>query len=96
MDYELRVIVEKVSASSQEVAQHDTLKVYDIKAPVSILDLGLCHEEQISILETVQNSLLASQSKLIDTDHDDCPRGGPKLHKREFAKSKFHAVFTDY
>lgn len=33
----------KVSVSSEEVVQHDTLKVYDIKAPGSILgsDLGM-------------------------------------------------------
>jgi len=35
VDYELRVIVEKVSVTSQEVVQRDTLKVYDIKAPTS-------------------------------------------------------------
>ncbi len=46
MDYELRVVVEKVAVSSQEVVQRDTLKVYDIEAPESILDLGLRHEEK--------------------------------------------------
>lgn len=96
MDYELRVIVEKVSVSSQEVVQRDTLKVYDIEAPTSILELGLRHEEQISLLEKVQNSLLAAQSKLIDTGYKECPRCGHKLHKRGFAKSQFHAVFTDH
>ena len=29
MDYELRVIVEKVAVSSQQVVKRDTLKVYD-------------------------------------------------------------------
>ena len=37
MDYELRIVVEKVSVSSQEVIKRDTLKVYDVKAPTSIL-----------------------------------------------------------
>ena len=72
MDYELRVIVEKVSVSSQEIVQRDTLKVYDIEAPTSILELGLRHEEQISLLEKVQNSVLAAQSKLIDTGYNQC------------------------
>jgi hypothetical protein len=40
MDYELRIIVEKVSVTSQEVVQRDTLKVYDVKAPTSIIELG--------------------------------------------------------
>ena len=96
MDYELRVIVEKVSISTQEVVQRDTLKVYDVKAPASILALGLRHEEQISLLEKVQNSVLAAQSKLIDPGYDVCPNCGSKLNKRGFAKSKFHAVFSDH
>lgn len=45
MDYELRVVVEKVAVSSQEVVKRDTLKVYDVKSPESILDLSLRHEE---------------------------------------------------
>lgn len=96
MDYELRVIVEKVSVTSQEVIQRDTLKVYDVNAPESILDLGLRHEEQISLLEKVLNSVLAAQSKLIDPGYDLCPKCGYKLNKRGFSKSAFHTVFTDH
>ncbi len=96
MDYELRVVVEKVAVSSQEVVKRDTLKVYDIKEPESILDLGLRHEEQISLLEKVQNSILAAQSKRIDPGYDRCPKCGGKLKKRGFTKSKFQAVFTDH
>ena len=96
MDYELRVVVEKVSVSSQEVVKRDTLKVYDVKAPESILDLGLRHEEQISLLEKVQNSILAAQSKLIAPGHDVCPKCGGMLNKRGYTKSNFHSVFTDH
>lgn len=96
MDYELRVVIEKVSVSSQEVVKRDTLKVYDVKAPASILELGLRHEEQISLLEKVQNSVLAAQSPLIDTGYDQCPRCGHALSKMGFAQSKFHAVFSDH
>jgi len=95
VDYELRVNREGIR-DSQEVVQRDTLKVYDIKAPTSILELGLRHEEQISLLERVQNSVLAAQSKLIDTGYKHCPKCSQKLHKRGFAQSKFHAVFTDH
>lgn len=66
MDYEFRVIVEKVSVASQEVVKRDTVKIYDIHPPKSILDLGLRHEEQISLLIKVQNTLLAEQAALID------------------------------
>ncbi|MBV8886249.1 MAG: ISKra4 family transposase [Chroococcidiopsidaceae cyanobacterium CP_BM_RX_35] len=96
MDYELRIVVEKVSVSSQEVVNRDTLKVYDMKAPASILELGLRHEEQISLLEKVQNSVLAAQSKLINTGYDVCPKCSHKLNKMGHTKSNFHAVFTDH
>jgi hypothetical protein len=96
VEYELRVVVEKVSVSSQEVVKRDTLKIYDVKAPASILELGLRHEEQISLLGKVQNSILAEQSKLIDPGHDVCPKCGEKLSKLGFTKSNFHAVFSDH
>lgn len=35
MTDELRIIIEKVSVSSQEVVKRDTIKVYDIKAQPS-------------------------------------------------------------
>lgn len=50
MDFELQVVVEKVAVSTQEVIQRDTVKVYDVNPPKSILDLGLRHSEQISLL----------------------------------------------
>ena len=59
MDYELRVIVEKVSVSSQKVVKRDTLKIYDIQKPESILEFGLRHAEQISLLSKLQSALLA-------------------------------------
>ncbi len=96
MDYEFRVIVEKVSVTSQKVIERDTIKVYDIKPPESILDLGLRHEEQISLLSKVQSSLLAEQSKLIDPGYDVCPKCGHKISKNGFKESKFHAVFSDH
>jgi hypothetical protein len=56
MDYEFRVVVEKVSVSKQEVVKREVIKIYDIKKPESILDLGLRHEEQISLLSKLQLS----------------------------------------
>jgi len=96
MDYEFRVIVEKVSVTSQKVVERDTIKIYDIKPPESILDLGLRHEEQISLLSKVQSHLLAEQSKLIDPGYDACPKCGQKISKNGFKESKFHAVFSDH
>jgi hypothetical protein len=50
MDYELRIVVEKVAVRSQEVVKRDTIKRYGIQRPASIVDLGLRHAEQISLL----------------------------------------------
>ena len=96
MEYELRIIVEKVSVSSQEVVRRDTIKTYDVKRPESILDLGLRHAEQISLLEKVQNAVLAEQASLLDSGNKVCPLCGQKLKKNGSRTSNFHAVFSDH
>lgn len=96
MEYELRIIVEKVSVSTQDVVKRDTLKVYDIKAPQSIVDVGLRHAEQISLIEKVQNSLIAQQAALIEADPKICPNCGQKLKKNGTHPSSFHSVFSDH
>ena len=96
MDYEFRVVIEKVSISSQKVVKRDTLKIYDIQKPESILDFGLRHEEQISLISKVQSALFAEQSVLIDSGHTECPNCGGKLSKLGFMESQFHAVFSDH
>ena len=96
MAHEFRVIVEKVSVTSQKVVKRDIVKIYDIKQPESILDLGLRHQEQISLLEKVQNALLAEQSTLIDFGYDACPQCGQKIKKNGFMNSQFHAVLSDH
>jgi len=65
-DFELRVVVEKVAVSTQEFSViQSCLRCHP---PESILDLGLRHSEQISLLEKIQNSVLQSnQSSLIET-----------------------------
>ena len=92
----MRVVVEKVLVRTQEVVKRDTIKTFDVKPPESILELGLRHKEQISLLGKVQDAILAVQAKLIDPGHDVCPRCGDKLKKKGFTLSNFHAVFTDH
>jgi len=48
MDFELRIVVEKVAVSNQEVVKRDTITSYALQCPTSILELGLRHGEQIS------------------------------------------------
>jgi len=96
MEYELRIIVEKVSVSSQKVVRRDTIKIYDVERPKSIVDLGLRHAEQIALLEKVQNVMLAEQAGLLDSGNKVCPQCGQKLKKNGSRTSSFHAVFTDH
>lgn len=81
MDYELRLVVEKVSVASKSVVKRDTLKVYDVTPPESILDLDLRHGEQISLIGKVQNAVIAEQAKLIDPGYSVCPKCGHKLKR---------------
>ena len=53
MEYELRVVVEKVLVSTQEVVQRDTLKTYDVKPPESMLELGF---NWLRVLDTAKRS----------------------------------------
>ena len=96
MDYELRIVVEKVAVHSQEVIKRDTLTSYALQRPTSILELGLRHAEQISLLEKVQNILLKEQSILLDSDTPVCPVCGHPLKKNGYKASDFHAVFSDH
>ena len=48
MDYEFRVVVEKVSVANQKVVKRDTVKIYNIEQPKFILDLGLRHKRNFT------------------------------------------------
>jgi hypothetical protein len=73
MDYELRIIVEKVAISSQEVIKRNTITSYALQCPTSIVELGLRHAEQIALLAQVQNIVLAEQSGLLDLEPMSAP-----------------------
>ena len=73
MDYEFRVIVEKVSVAGQKVVKRDTVATYGMNPPESILDLGLRHEAQIALLAKVQDALLAGlRCKKIQRGEEPC------------------------
>jgi hypothetical protein len=82
MDYELRIIVEKVAISSQEVIKRDTITSYALQCPTSIVELGLRHAEQIALLARVQNIVLAEQSGLLELGTHVCSCGPQLLYFR--------------
>ena len=59
MDYTLRIVVEKVAISSQEVIKRDTITSYVLQCPTAIGELGLRHTAHIDLLEKVLNIVLA-------------------------------------
>ena len=82
MDYALRIVVEKVAISSQEVIKRDTITSYAVQCPTSIVELGLRHAEQIALLEKVQTIVLAEQSVLLAPGMPGCPTCGNTLKKK--------------
>ena len=96
MDYELRIVVEKVASSSQEVMKRDTITSYALQCPTSIVELGLRHADQIALLKQVQNLILEEQSRLLDPGIPICPTCGNTLKKNGYKTSHFHAIFSDH
>ena len=96
MDYELRIVVEKVAISSQEVIKRDTITSYALQCPTSIGALGLRHTEQIDLLGKVQNIFVAEQCLLLAPGMHVCPTCGNTLKKNGYKTSSFHAVFSDH
>ena len=67
MAYELRVVIEKVAVETQTVVQRDTLEVYEVVTPKSILELGLRHTAQISLLQKIQAGHLERANGLLSS-----------------------------
>jgi hypothetical protein len=78
------------------VIKRDTITSYALQCPTSIVELGLLHAEQITLLEKVQNVVLAEQARLLDPGIPICPTCGNTLKKNGYKTSKFHAVFAQF
>ena len=96
MDYQLRIVVEKVSLKTQKVIQKETLELYDVMKPQSILDLGSRHTQQIELLQKIQEALIAEQTPYLNPDLTICPKCQQKLKKNGYQTSNFYAVFSDH
>ena len=55
MDYEWRIMVEKVAISRPEVSQRDTSTSDTLQCPTSMVELGLRHAAQIALREKVHH-----------------------------------------
>ena len=68
----------------------------ELKKPDDILELGLRHSEQISILKEIQDEVLESQIGYLNDIVNYCPQCGNKLAKKGYTKSDFNSIFTDH
>jgi hypothetical protein len=76
MDYELRIVVETVAISSQEVIKRDTVTSYALQCPTSIVELGLRHVEQIALLEAVRRAAARAAGRACACARARSGRGG--------------------
>jgi hypothetical protein len=95
--YSLRIVVEKIDLKNNEkILSRETVTNIDIKSPDTIIDLGLRHGSQIDILQMIQEKLLTEQAPFLKPNINCCNDCQSKLVSNGYAKSKFHAVFTDH
>ncbi len=95
--YALRIVVEKIDLQNNEkILSRESITDIDIKSPDNIIDLGLRHSAQIDILQMIQDKLLAEQAPLLKSTTNRCSGCHSTLVGNGYAKSKFHAVFTDH
>src|SRR5215470_888256 len=96
MDYALRIVVEKVAVSSQEVVQRDLITSSALRCPTAIGELGLRHTAQIALLEQVQNIILVEQSVLFNLGTHICPACGNPLKKNHIPPDLVVECITAY
>ena len=95
--YVLRVVVEKIDlADNEKILSRESVTDIDIKSPDTIIDLGLRHGSQIDILQKIQDKLLSEQALFLKPQIVSCNHCQSNLVGNGYAKSRFHAVFTDH
>lgn len=85
-----------MAVESQKVVKRDTLEVYEVVSPKSVLDFGLRHTEQISLLQKIQDAILSEQTVYLNPDYTVCPKCHQKLKKNGHQNSDFYAIFSDH
>jgi hypothetical protein len=91
----IRLIVEYYNVKTGEILSSEVIRDDVIKKPNTIKGLGYLHEEQISLLQSIQDIKLRYEIRLLNQE-ETCPKCGKKSKSNGMRKSKFHAVFTDH
>jgi hypothetical protein len=94
--HRLRIVVEKVNVITEKVVERNEISSFDMLAPKNIIGLGLRHTEQINLLQSIQDCILAEQSILLKEEQECCPKCNSKIWSNGYKTSEFHAIFTDH
>lgn len=92
-EYTIQIICKSKETGQEKVIEIERNKVKKI---TSILDLGLRHTEQISLLKKIQDQILLMQSPQLVEKIEKCPQCGGKVQRTGYKESDFHSVFTDH
>lgn len=95
MSTSIRFIAEHYNPKTGEVLESQVLRSDEIKKPITIKDLGYLHEEQISLIQSIQDIKLRHETFLLNRD-SDCPKCGSKTKSNGTRQSNFHAALTDH
>ncbi len=91
-----RIIFECCDEDFRNTISRTVVTEGDIKKPEDLFGLGFSHQEQISLVRSLQDNLLQQQSELIGKE-DYCPHcSDTKMVKNGKRVSDYHDVLTDH
>ena len=90
-----RMMIEYLSdeGKREELVILDEQELHPVE---SILDLGLRHKDQITLVQKILDEILRFQTPLIQSETKECPRCSSKLQRSGYTNADFNSVFTDH
>lgn len=92
-----RIIFETYNLSNEDSTLSRSEIMRDtISKPTNCLDFSLDHENQIQLIQSTIDHIIAEKIKLLNDSHKDCVKCSERLVKSGNHVSTFHDVFTDH
>ena len=95
MGNQINIIIE-ITDDKSNVINRQSIHKKEVITNASLLDLGYRHREQIEVLQSIQNALLAEQAPTVGEHFTECPNCHSKVINKGKVASEFHSVFTDH
>lgn len=97
MEKRYRIVFESYDATSRENSLSSSVIIDEaISKPTNCLDFSIEHHQQIQIIQTSLDKIIAEKAKLLNQDSQECPECSGILIKIGNQQSTFHDVFTDH